>query len=177
MRKHLVMTLVGPDHVGIVDRVTKKILEFHGNIEESRMARLGGDFSMLLLISVTKDKRGSLIEALDKLQDENFQVFIRETEGDTATKYSGWLPYRVLISGADNEAIINSISYHLAASGINVESAETNTAAAPMSGTLLFTMTAIVLVPPTLTYHSWREPLDEAGDRMNVSIEVSPYTG
>ena len=177
MRKHLVMTLVGPDHIGIVDRVTKKILEFHGNVEESRMARLGGEFSMLLLISVTEDKREALIEALNKLQDENFQIFLRETESDTATKYSGWLPYRVVISGADNEGIINSISHHLAESGINLESAETNTAAAPMSGTLLFSMTAIVLVPPTLSYHGWREPLDEVGDRMNVSIEVSPYTG
>lgn len=177
MRKHLVMTLIGPDHVGIVDRVTKKILEFHGNIEESRMARLGGDFSMLLLISVIENKKKALTKALIQLDDKNFQVFIRETESDTATKYSGWLPYRVVISGADNEGIINSISHHLAASGINVESAETNTTAAPMSGTLLFTMTAIVLVPPTLTYHSWREPLDEVGDKMNVSIEVSPYTG
>ena len=177
MHKHLVMTLVGPDHIGIVDRVTKKILEFHGNIEESRMARLGGEFSMLLLISVTEGKREALIEALNKLQDENFQVFLRETESDTATKYSGWLPYRVVVSGADNEGIINSISHHLAKSGINLESAETNSAAAPMSGTLLFSMTAIVLVPPTLSYHSWREPLDDVGDRMNVSIEVSPYTG
>ena len=177
MRKHLVMTLVGPDHIGIVDRVTKKILEFHGNVEESRMARLGGEFSMLLLISVTEGKREALIEALNKLQDENFQVFIRETESKTATKYSGWLPYRVVVSGADNEGIINSISHHLAESGINVESAETNTAAAPMTGTLLFSMTAIVLVPPTLSYHGWREPLDEVGDRMNVSIEVSPYAG
>ncbi len=132
---------------------------------------------MLLLISVSEDKTGTLAEALSRLQDENFQVFIRETKDKTATKYSGWLPYRVVISGADNEGIINSISHHLAASGINLESAETNTAAAPMSGTLLFTMTAIVLVPPALTYHRWREPLDEVGDRMNVSIEVSPYTG
>jgi len=65
------MTLVGPDHVGIVDRVTKKILEFHGNIEESRMARLGGDFSMLLLISVTEDKREALIEELQSIADRN----------------------------------------------------------------------------------------------------------
>lgn len=177
MRKHLVMTLVGPDHVGIVDKVTKKILEFHGNIEESRMARLGGEFSMLLLISITEENRDNLTAALNALQDENFQVFIRETKSDAATKYSGWLPYRVIISGADNEGIINSISHHLAASGINVESAETNTAAAPMSGTLLFTMTAIILTPPSLTYNKWREPLEEIGDRMNVSIEVSPYRG
>ena len=52
MRRHLVMTFVGPDQIGIVDRVTRMILEYDGNVEESRMTRLGGEFAMLLLISV-----------------------------------------------------------------------------------------------------------------------------
>lgn len=177
MNKHVVATLVGPDHVGIVDKVTKKILEQGGNIEESRMARLGGDFAMLLFISITAEKLEALTSSLDEFNKDGFQIFLRETEAEVKTKYAGWLPYTVEVSGADHEGIINSITHNLALNGINIESLDTSTSPAPMSGTMLFTMTAIVVAPPDLKYHKWRDPLDDICDAVNVSIEVSPYRG
>jgi glycine cleavage system transcriptional repressor len=177
MDKHIVATLVGPDHVGIVDRVTKRILEQGGNVEESRMARLGGDFAMLLFISVDSEKMEGLSLSLDGFNKDGFQIFLRETEAEAKSKYAGWLPYLVEVSGADHEGIINSITHNLAKSGINIESMDTNTAPAPMSGTILFTMTAIVVAPPDLKYHDWRSPLDDICDAVNVTIEVSPYRG
>ncbi|MDH3974425.1 MAG: transcriptional regulator [Deltaproteobacteria bacterium] len=177
MNKHIVATLAGPDHVGIVDRVTKKILELGGNIEESRMARLGGDFAMLLFISISAENRESLSASLERFNKDGFQIFLRETEGEAKTKYTGWLPYLVEVSGADHEGIINSITHNLANNGINIESMDTNTAPAPMSGTILFTMTAIVVAPPDLKYHKWRDPLDDICNAVNVNIKVSPYRG
>jgi glycine cleavage system regulatory protein len=47
---------------------------------------------------------------------------------------------------------------------------------APMSGTPLFTMTAVVFAPPNLSA-DWREALAEVGDDLNVDTEVSLYTG
>ena len=61
----------------------------------------------------------------------------------------------------------------LAQQGINIEDMETTTAPAPMSGTLLFTMNATVLVPPNLVFHKWSDALDEIGDKLNVSIKVA----
>ena len=177
MHKHIVITVIGPDRVGIVDGVTKKVLEFHGNVEESRMARLGGEFVMLLLISVPGEQAEGLSSAFADIERDGFQLFIRETESTTSTKYRGWIPYKITVSGADNEGIINSVTHYLSEKGVSIESMDTNTTAAPMSGTLLFTMTAIIIVPPELTYHSWREPLNEVSDAMNVGIEVSPYRG
>jgi len=52
MTAHFVFTLAGPDRIGIVDHVTEKVLQKNGNIEESRMARLGGDFTMIVMISI-----------------------------------------------------------------------------------------------------------------------------
>ena len=177
MRKHLVMTLVGPDQTGIVDQVTKRVLEYDGNVEESRMVRLGGEFAMLLLISVPARQIKKITLALSDLEHGGFQVFTRQTDPEKTTPYDGWLSYRVTVSGADYEGIIHSITHFLAEQRINVEIMDTNTAAAPMSGTFLFTMTAIIVVPPELTYHSWRDRLDEMSDTMNVHIEVSSYTG
>ncbi len=177
MNKNLILSLIGPDNVGIVDQVSKIVLNYNGNVDESRMARLGGEFAMLVLISVEITKTNELENALIKLKNDGFQIVIKETEPKQSTKYKGWLPYQITVSGADHEGIINEITHYIAEKGINIESMETHTTAAPMSGTLLFTMTAIILTPPKITFHNWVDRMDELGDSLNVNIEVSPYKG
>ena len=177
MDKQLVMTLVGPDQIGIVDRVSQIVFEQKGNVEESRMARLGGEFAMLLLVSVPDSQVKKMETALSDLNKEGLQIFTRQTGTDTANQYKGWIPYRVSVTGADHEGIVNSISRLLAENNINVEAMDTDTSAAPMSGTILFSMTAIVVVPPDLSNHDWRDRLDKIADEMNLDIDVSPYKG
>ena len=177
MHKYIIMTLIGTDRVGIVDRVTKRVLEHHGNIEESKMARLSGEFVMLLLISVPAPQTEKIKSSLADLKNEGFHIFLKETKTGRTADYEGSLPYRLIVSGADHEGIINPITHFLAEKNINIESMDTSTSAAPMSGTLLFTMNAIIIVPSELSYHTWSDHLTEIADSMNVNIDISPYTG
>ena len=48
---YLVITASGEDKVGLVDRLSSKITESGCNIEESRMAVLGDQFALIMLIS------------------------------------------------------------------------------------------------------------------------------
>ena len=54
---------------------------------------------------------------------------------------------------------------------------DTGTVTASMSGTPLFTMAAVVLVPPDLTYRDLQSDLQAVADDLNVDIDVSPYKG
>jgi glycine cleavage system transcriptional repressor len=81
------------------------------------------------------------------------------------------------VLGADHEGIIHEIAQHLSKQGINIENMDTGTISAPMSGTPLFTMKAIVLVPPQLTFNKWSDALDEIGSRLNVNVNVSMVKG
>jgi glycine cleavage system regulatory protein len=54
---------------------------------------------------------------------------------------------------------------------------ETNVVKAPISGTPLFTLTAMILVPPDQDHRDWIEKLQNAGDQLNVDIEIMPYKG
>src|SRR5512135_2025222 len=47
----LVITASGEDRVGLVDRLSSRIAESGCNIEESRMAVLGGQFALIMLLS------------------------------------------------------------------------------------------------------------------------------
>ena len=54
MRKNLVMTVTGNDRIGIVEEVTGLVLSFEGNVDASKMARLGGEFVMRLCVHYVK---------------------------------------------------------------------------------------------------------------------------
>jgi glycine cleavage system transcriptional repressor len=171
MPKTIVLTLTGRDKVGLVDSVTTVIAARGGNVESSRMARLGGEFAMLMLVSLSQDKLPQLEQDFAALRGDGYQVSLLQTEDDSR-KYAGWLPYEIEVNGADHEGIIHDVSHHLASQGINIESMDTSSAPAPMSGTPLFTMKGIVLVPPQLHFHTWSDALEEIGDKLNVSVRV-----
>ena len=176
MQDHLVFTLAGPDRIGIVDRVTEIVLRYQGNVEESRMARLGGDFAMIMLISVPAESTSRLTDDLSVFDKDGFQILTRKTVSDSE-KFKGWVPYRVLVQGADHEGIINSMTHDFAARGINIESLTTDSFQAPMSGTCIFSMEAIVFVPPDFSVHEWKKDLMAVAELVNVDLEVSPYKG
>jgi len=171
MPKNVVLTVTGKDKIGLVDQVTRKVVEHGGNVESSRMAHLGGEFAMLMLISISDNESKTLDQDFKDLRDLNYQISLIQTEEEVG-KYSGWLPYEIEVTGADHEGIIHEISHHLAAQGINIESMDTSSAPAPMSGTPLFMMRGVVLVPPKLSFHKWSDALEEIGDKLNVDVNI-----
>ena len=177
MERRMIATLTGHDQVGFVERVTRLVTKCEGNIEASRMARLGGEFTMLLLVAVGDTRYDELENSLQALGDDGMVVTTRPTVPGAPEERAGWLPYRVKVSGADHQGIIHHVSQLLAQRGVNVESMDTETVQAPMSGTPLFTMDAVVLVPPELSYRELGKELDAVADDMNVDVEMEPYRG
>ncbi len=171
MPKNIVLTLTGRDKIGLVDNVTNVIAKRAGNVIASRMARLGGEFAILMLISVPDSEFANLDQDFQQVRGEGYQVTLLPTEDDSK-KYAGWLPYEIEVTGADHEGIIHEISHHLATQRINIENMDTSSAPAPMSGTPLFTMKGIVLVPPHLNFHVLSDELEEIGDKLNVNVKV-----
>lgn len=171
MAKNIVVTLTGKDKIGLVEQVTSVVVKRNGNVESSRMAHLGGEFAMLMLVTVSDAEFSNLDKDFQVLRTDGYQVTMVQTEGD-AKKYAGWLPYEIEVTGADHEGIIHEVSHHLASQGINIESLDTSSTPAPMSGTPLFTMKGIVLVPPKLNFNTWSDALEEVGDKLNVSVKV-----
>ena len=137
------------------------------------MARLGGEFAMLMLVALPAEKAADLDAALEPLRAEGFRMSTTATQGSSPAVPEAGPAYRVHVEGADHEGIIHDIAAGLAAAGITIESMETGTESAPVSGTPLFTMSALVLVPAGLDEAAWIAALNEAGDRANVDIEVA----
>lgn len=173
MRTEIVFTLTGTDRVGIVNDVAKQLLEIGGNIESSRMARLGGAFAMLLLISLPADRMDALERVVQSLTAQGFKITIVQTQ-EPETLPSDAVPFEIRVLGADHEGIIQGVAQYLALHGINIESMETQTFLAAESATPLFEMIAYVLVPSKMSAGELDAALESATKSLNVDIEVNP---
>jgi len=173
MQSTIVFTLTGPDRVGIVEEVTGALLNLGANVETSRMARLGGDFAILMLVSLSAEQLANLEPALEYLADQGYKLTTTQTEKSPSAIRTRCLAYRIDVRGADHEGIVHDIAHGLSQKGINIESMETSTSPAPVSGTPLFSMTAVVAVPPDLPEDDWKVALAEAGHQSNVDVTVT----
>ncbi|HVN71278.1 MAG TPA: ACT domain-containing protein [Desulfomonilia bacterium] len=174
MHTNIVLTLTGTDRTGIVEDITKLLLDLGGNVETSRMARLGGEFAVLMLVSLPEKELNRLDENLLTLINQGFKVTTIRTGQTYADTHAGWLPYKIEVFGADHEGIIHEIAHTLSRLGINIESMDTSITRAPNSGAPLFSMITLVVVPPDLSVKQVKTALKDAGHHLQVDIKVSP---
>ncbi len=174
MRTNIVFTLTGTDRIGIVEEATRLLLARGGNVETSRMARLGGCFAMLMLVSVPADQLAGLEQDARQLIARGYQITLTVAEPTEAGAHAGWSLFQIDVAGADHEGIVHEVAHYLSQRGINIESMDTGVTTAPMSGAPLFSMTALVAAPPALAGEDWQSPLRNVADRLNVDVRVSP---
>jgi glycine cleavage system transcriptional repressor len=173
VRKQLVLTASGRDRVGIVDELADLIVRHEGNVESSRMVRLGGDFAMLMFVTAPEETIESLRSSLAEIHYARYDIQTRLSEVADPEESSA-VPCGITVEGADHMGIIHQVARYLAEQGINIETMTTDVMAAPMSGTPLFTMSAVVRVPPRLDIEDLREALDFIGNEVGVATSVYP---
>ena len=94
MKQHLAVSAIGSDRTGMVHDLTRLVSECGGNISESRMAGLGSEFAMLLLISGNWHALAKLETELKRLADSSGLILhLKRTEPRSAR--TDMLPYSI----------------------------------------------------------------------------------
>jgi len=172
-RDHLILTAIGPDQVGLVEKLSKFISGRGCNIEDSKMAVFCGEFAVIILIS------GDPTD-LRKISDDSQEVAagtglsIATKKPVERTVEDSFLPYRLVASCMDHTGIVYQISGILSSFGINIESMETKTYPAPVSATPLFRLEATLSIPVRSNINKVRESMMEIQRELNVDIEIAP---
>lgn len=78
--KNLIINAVGKDRTGIVSDMTKHVIDVGGNVGESKAAKLGKYFSLMMVVKIPEEQVSKLHQQLDKMHDLNAAVF--ETSDD-----------------------------------------------------------------------------------------------
>jgi glycine cleavage system transcriptional repressor len=170
---HLIMTAVGPDRVGLVERISEFIARRGCNIEDSKMAVFCGEFALIVLIT---GEGGKLMKiASDYRQIETQTGLTVSIKTPAARSAPGpFLPYRLTASCMDHPGIVYQLSAILSGLGINIESMETETYAAPVSGTPIFRLDAEIAIPTTTNINALRERFAAIQREENIDIDLMP---
>lgn len=168
-KQYLVLTAIGPDRSGIVSDLSALIHRAGANLEDSRMAVLGGEFALLLLISGTEPAlERTRQEATSRAGALGLEVVFRNTTGPRRAVDA--LPYRIRVTGFDRPGIVQSITGVLARRRVNVASLTSNLSFAPHSGTPLFTVEADLDVPSETALSQLRRELSSTCDEENLDL-------
>jgi glycine cleavage system regulatory protein len=175
MRTTLLLTAVGADRTGLVESLAQKIAAVSGNWEDSRLARLGGQFAGIVLVSLDSTNVDPLLASLRELEASGLSVSSRAITPPAAAPAGSRV--RLTVTGGDRPGIVRDVSRILAERGVNVEELESAMGSAPMSGEALFVARARLLVPPGLELPSLRSSLEGLGSELMVDLTPESQTG
>jgi len=164
-----VVTVIGNDRPGIVERLSEVVLAAGANWEESRMARLAGKFAGILRINVAAANADALASALRALTADGLTVVV-ESSADAARET--FRTVRLELVGNDHPGIIRDISKVLAQHHVNIEELETGVSGAPMTGEQLFRASVQLGLPAAVTTDWLRGRLEALAGEMMVDVTL-----
>ena len=172
----LIISAVGSDRPGIVSEISGAITSHGGNIEKSRMNRLGSDFTIIMLVMVDSKWEESLLVALQAINE--LSITIKGTEPHTVItgenyKVTAGENCQISLSGADNEGIVKVLSKYLAGKSINILEMETHISNGPVTGTPLFNLVAIITIPDNTDVADIQSDLTLIAQKLGVEIIVN----
>lgn len=142
---NLAVTAVGRDRPGIVAGITGALLDFGGNVDDSQMSILHGQFAVMLIVSIPEDADLKAISA--RLDEVGVKLGLG---GVTITPVSeldrGAGPTHVLtVYGPDRPGIVHDVAELLAEHDVNITDLRTKRTGSSESP--LYTMMLEVVVP------------------------------
>lgn len=170
MRTTLLLTAVGSDRTGLVESLAQRIAAAGGNWEESRLARLGGQFAGIVLVTIDDAKTDALIAKLRELESAGLHVTSRTVPAPAGAPAG--IRVRLAVTGSDRPGIVRDVSRILAERAVNVEELESSVGSAPMSGEAMFTARARLVVPTSLELSTLRSALESLGNELMVDLSA-----
>jgi glycine cleavage system transcriptional repressor len=175
---HAILTALGTDRPGIVDELSQFIFDRGGNIEDSRMVNLRGQFAIMVLVG----GKGDVIERIGKDLPEfarrsGLNAELRPAAAERPRTVRGSavvesLPYRLIGTGIDQPGLVHRLAHLLRELNVNIESLETRLTPAPYTGAPMFELEALLSVPRTTSLSGLRQKLGAACDEVNMDWDL-----
>jgi glycine cleavage system transcriptional repressor len=171
--QHAVFTAIGPDHPGLVDEVTRFVADRGGNLEDSRMVNLRGQFAMMMLVAGSAEVVQRLRDGLGELQaTTGVHAEVRAAAAGRPSSAAA-LPYKLSTWAMDHPGLMQSVAHLLGERGVNIESAETSLRPAPYTNAPLFEMELVLAVPQSVPVAGLREALGRICDELNIDWHLA----
>ncbi len=170
---YLVISALGKDRPGIVDQLTKVILDYECNIIDSRMTVLGGEFAILMMVEGNWNTLAKLENTLPELKSSLGLTVISERTEERQTD-TRLMPYLVEVVSLDHPGIVHRLAGFFSQRDINIEDLNTSTYAAPHTGTQMFSVHMTIGIPSDVHLADLRDEFMDFCDSMNLDAVMEP---
>jgi glycine cleavage system transcriptional repressor len=174
MIHHAIFTALGSDRPGLVDEVSQFIFERGGNIEDSRMVNLRGQFAMMVLVG---GEEGALARIRNELGEfakrARLHAQVAPVDSQRAVGHAAAMPYRLTATAIDQAGLVHRISHVLRTLNVNIESMETQLTAAPITGAPMFEMELLMSVPRQTAIGRLRDEIGKLCDELNIDWQLA----
>jgi glycine cleavage system transcriptional repressor len=167
------LTLIGEDKPGIVAAVTRSLFEFGLNLGETSMLRLGGNFTVMMMVSGEQSEA----ELSDRLKPViEAQGMCLNIDPIQAHLHEHLVPnIQVTVTGADRAGIVAQVTSALAEAGFNILDLESDVAGTAEKPVYIMQIAGVADVSVEAIERAL-VPLREDGVDVNVSA-IETYIG
>ena len=170
MTKYFILLSSGKDRPGIVDDISTLLFDKGANIEDSRMAVMGGCFSSMTLFSCTREQVEAIQGGLEDLRGLGLETHLHQAEDPATGSVVPGLPLKFEMTAMDHPGIVQRVVHLLREHDVNIESMETQVTGAPLSGAPLFDLRLEAKVPADKSIGKVKEQLSDLAGEMNLDL-------
>lgn len=169
---YLVISTIGTDQPGIVNKLARTCSTNNCNIIDSRMTVLGGEFAVIMMVSGSWDAIAKLEKALPVLSEElNLTTTVKHTQ---QRNNAPALAYTVSVVALDNPGIVHELAQFFSSQNINIDDLQTGTYSAPHTGTQMFNLNMNIRIPSNTHIATLRDEFMDFCDDMNLDAMIEP---
>jgi glycine cleavage system transcriptional repressor len=173
MQNHFVISALGNNRPGLVHQLSKAVKDCGCNILDSRMAVLGGEFAVIMLLAGTWDAIAKIESMIPRLEDSlDLTLISRRTE--VREKVANLMPYAVEVVASDRPGIVHDIAQFFSSRDINIEELFTGSYAAAHTGTPMFSLHVTISVPTNTSIAALRGEFMDLCDQLNLDAVMEP---
>ena len=165
--KQLVLTLIGKDKAGLVEKLATVISTHNGNWMASNLSHLAGYFAGILQVEVAEQDLPALTAALEQISELDIKI-----QQGVASTLRTEQQLQFVITGNDRPGIVRELSSVLKHKGSNIIHFESSKQSAPNWGVPLFNAIATVELSAGISRDEVVRALEAIATDIVVDIET-----
>jgi len=176
VKNYLVISALGADRIGLVNELTRAIIDANCQIVESRMCVLAGELSAVMLIHGNWNTLAKLETQLSRLEQAlNTTITIKRTEGEQPR--SDRLPYAVEVITLEQKSVVSDLAQFFSTRSITIEEMISRSYRAPHTATPMCAVNVTIGVPANIHIAMLREEFMDFCDDLNLDAMMEPVKG
>lgn len=178
--KKKVLFVIGKDRPGIVRHVAQYLTDRGASIEDSRMAVMGGLFSMTIMVAHPGNSQPHSIEQdTHELTGADLSCHFHPVEHVSLPRDDQGATMHLEIQCMDHVGVVKQVVRVLHEHEVNIRSMDTGMHRAPFFGTPIFHLAAEIVLPPDASPGRLHEDMAvlAAEEDLDISLVMADHAG